>query len=444
MSESPAPKVPPCLSGPSRVMPGGISRNTLLRKGHPLYVSHGKGCIVTDVDGVERLDFANNMAAHIHGHAYTPIIEAVTKQLQRGTAFTMASEVEVLYGEHLCARARSFEQIRFVNSGTEAVMAGMKAARAYTGRTRIAKVEGCYHGAYDYAEVSQAPTPQNWGAPDQPNPVPLALGTPTGVTDELIILPFNEPEQAIAILDQSADQIACILIDPIPHRVGMVAVQAEFVEALANWAQANNTLLMFDEVITFRSEVGGMQERFDIKPDLTSMGKMIGGGFPVGALAGRREVMQVFTDSDQGVRLPHSGTFSANPITMTAGFVAMQHFDQQAVVKLNKLGDTAREALKQTIKLADIPASITGAGSLLRLHLKPQPPRNYREAHLSPPELQILGTLIEQLYAQGIMMIHTGAMALSTPMGSAEIDRLCDAMHKSLLTIKPMLLELHS
>ena len=441
MAKNESPKSAALFKRARIVMPGGVSRNTLLRKGHPLYVSYGKGCMVTDVDGVERLDFANNMAAHIHGHAYAPIVEAVSAQLARGTAFTMASEVEVLYGEHLCGRSKSFEQIRFVNSGTEAVMAGMKAARAYTGRTKIAKVEGCYHGAYDYAEVSQAPGPQNWGAADQPNAVPLAQGTPTGVKDDMVILPFNEPENAINILNKHADEIACILIDPIPHRVGMVAVQSQFANALADWANTNNALLMFDEVITFRSEVGGMQARFEIEPDLTSMGKMIGGGLPVGALAGRREVMQVFTNSEQGVRLPHSGTFSANPVTMTAGLVAMQHFDGEAITKLNKLGDYARQAVSQVIKLADVPASVTGTGSLLRLHLKPQAPRNYREAHLSPSELDILGTLIEHLYANGIMMIHTGALALSTPMGTDQIDQLCEALHKSLVTIKPSLLE---
>ncbi|MCP4932824.1 MAG: aspartate aminotransferase family protein [bacterium] len=444
MVEPASPKSATLFERAKRVMPGGISRNTLLRKGHPLYVSHGKGCVVTDVDGVERLDFANNMASHIHGHAYAPIVEAICDQLQRGTAFTMTSEVEVQYGEHLCGRSKSFDQIRFVNSGTEAVMAGMKAARAFTGRTRIAKVEGCYHGAYDYAEVSQAPGPQNWGDAEQPNAVPLAHGTPQGIRDEMIILPFNEPENAIAILDKHADQVACILIDPIPHRVGMVSVHANFIEALAKWTQSNDALLMLDEVITFRSEVGGMQERFDIQPDLTSMGKMIGGGFPVGALAGRRDVMQVFTNSDQGVRLPHSGTFSANPVTMTAGLVAMQYFDEQAVIKLNALGDTVREALMQVIKLVDIPASVTGTGSLVRLHLKQRQPRNYREAHLSPAELKIMGTLIELLYTNRIMMIHTGAMALSTPMGQAEIDQLCEAMYKCLLSIKPSLMETHT
>ncbi|MCP5085817.1 MAG: aspartate aminotransferase family protein [Rhodobacteraceae bacterium] len=421
-----------------RVLPGGVSRNTLLRGGHPLYASQAQGCRIVDVDGVERLDFANNMASHIHGHAYAPIVEAVTAQLQRGSAYTMATEAEVLFAEHLCARSPGFDKIRFVNSGTEAVMAGMKAARAFTGRSKIAKVEGSYHGAYDFAEVSQAPKPENWGEADNPNPVPLAQGTPTGVLEDMIIIPFNEPEKAVAILDRHKNDIACIIIDPIPHRIGMVPVEAGFVSALHSWTRASDALLMFDEVITFRSEVGGMQARFDVQPDLTSMGKMIGGGFPVGALAGRADIMDVFVNGPKGLRLPHSGTFSANPVTMTAGLVAMERFDQAAVTKLNALGDYARENLTQTIRLADVPASVTGTGSLLRVHLKPEAPKNYRQGHPTPNQLKALSTLINTLYDEGIMMIHTGAAALSTGMGEDEIDQLCDAMHKAFLSIRDL------
>lgn len=164
MPEAESSKSAALFARAQKCLPGGVSRNTLLRGANPLYVGHGKGCRVTDVDGAERIDFANNMTSHIHGHAYPPIVEAVSAQLQRGTAFTMGTEAEVLFAEHLCGRASAFERIRFVNSGTEAVMAGMKAARAYTGRTKIAKVEGSYHGSYDYAEVSQAPSPDNWAA----------------------------------------------------------------------------------------------------------------------------------------------------------------------------------------------------------------------------------------------------------------------------------------
>jgi len=434
MSTHASPKSAAFFERAKKVLPGGVSRNTLLRGAHPLYVAQGKGCIVTDIDGVERIDFANNMASHIHGHAFPPIVNAITEQLQRGTAFTMATEAEVRYAEHMCSRSPNFDKIRFVNSGTEAVMAGMKAARAYTGRPKIAKVEGSYHGAYDYAEVSQAPTPDNWGLIDHPNPVPLAKGTPQAVLDDMIIIPFNDPEKALAILDEHAHQIACVLIDPIPHRIGMIPVEDGFVKALRQWTHDNGTLLMFDEVITYRSEVGGMQERFDIAPDLISMGKMIGGGFPVGALAGCDKIMEVFVNG----RLPHSGTFSANPVTMTAGRVAMELFDKAAVARLNKLGDYARSSIADAIKVADVPACVTGTGSLFRIHLKAQAPGNYREAHLTVQESKALTALINALYDEGIMMIHTGAAALSTPMGNEEIDRLADAVLNSLRSIKDL------
>lgn len=419
-----------------KVLPGGVSRNTLLRGAHPLYVDHGQGCVVTDVDGVQRLDFANNMAAHIHGHAYGPIVDAVSEHLKRGTAFTMATEAEVLFAEHMCSRSENFDKIRFVNSGTEAVMAGLKAARAFTDRAKIAKVEGSYHGAYDYAEVSQDPTPDTWGNADHPNPVALAQGTPQGVLDDTLILPFNEADKAVAVLDQYKDQVACVLIDPIPHRIGLAPVHADFVQALRTWCTDNGAVLMFDEVISFRTEVGGTQARLEVRPDLTSLGKMIGGGFPVGALAGHSDVMDVFVNGDQGLRLPHSGTFSANPITMTAGRVAMEHFDATTVARLNQLGDYARSSLVEAIKVADVPVSVAGAGSLLRLHLTENVPTNFREAHLSAAKKKTLSLLIDHLYDNGIMMIHTGAAALSTVMGHAEIDRFTETVLKSLRSLK--------
>ena len=422
-----------------KVLPGGVSRNTLIRGKHPLYVKNAKGCKIFDVDGVERIDFANNMASHIHGHAFEPIVSAVSEQLKLGTAFTMATEVEILFAEHLCSRSESFDKIRFVNSGTEAVMVGMKAARAFTGRTKIAKVEGSYHGGYDYAEVSQSPNAENWGDLDRPNPIPLAHGTPTSVIEDVIILPFNEPEKATAILDEHKDEIACVIIDPIPHRIGMVPVSVESAKALRQWTTNNGALLMFDEVITYRSEYGGMQERLGVLPDLTSMGKMIGGGFPVGALAGQTDVMGVFTKGKRGLLLPHSGTFSANPVTMTAGLVAMELFDRDAVAKLNKLGDYTRAAIEDVIKTADVPASVTGAGSLFRIHLKDKAPTNYRETHSSDKASKALAVFIDELYDQGIMMIHTAGGTLSTPMDESVIDRFSEAVYKSLCKIKPLL-----
>lgn len=419
-----------------RVLPGGVSRNTLLRGAHPIYVKDATGVTVTDVDGVERLDFSGNMSSLIHGHAHPAIVAAVTGQLNHGTAFTLATEAEILFAEHMCGRSPSFDKIRFVNSGTEAVMAGVKAARAFTGRAKIAKVEGAYHGAYDYVEVSQGSKPANWGAHDRPNAIPLAQGTPEGIVDDVIVIPFNNPEAAAAILDDHPDSIACILVDPIPHRAGLVPVAAPFVRKLRRWADDNGALLMFDEVITFRSEVGGMQARLNIPADLTSMGKMIGGGFPVGAIAGRSDVMDVFVNSEKGLRLPHAGTFSANPVTMVAGRAAMELFDDAAVARLNGLGDYARDSLSQAITAAGAPASVTGTGSLFRLHLKPDAPTDYRSAHMNSAEAAAMSAFIDALYENGIVLVHTCTAALSTPMDRTHIDRLAEGVLASLRDIR--------
>ena len=179
-----------------------------------------------------------------------------------------------------------------------------------------------------------------------------------------------------------------------------------------------------------------MQARFDDRADLTSMGKMIGGGFPVGAIAGRDDVMDVFVKGDQGLRLPHAGTFSANPVTMIAGRIALEHFDREAVTRLNDLGDYARKSIEQAIKASGAPASVTGAGSLYRIHLKPEAPTDYRSAHMGEAEAKALSAFIDALYDEGMVIVHTGAVALSTPMEHAHIDRFAESVRKALKSIE--------
>ena len=232
-----------------KVLTGGVSRNTIFRNPHPYYVASANGSYIKDIDGIERLDFANNMAALIHGHSHPNIINAVTSQLQKGTAFTMGSEAEVSFAELLASRSPEFEKIRFMNSGTEAVMTMIKVCRAFTGKPKIAKAEGAYHGTYDYAEISQTANPYNWGDINKPNAVPVVQGTPQGVMDDVVIYPFNDIERTITLLDQNADQIACVLVDPIPHRVGLFPATNVFVEAIHKWTRKNNALMVFDEVV---------------------------------------------------------------------------------------------------------------------------------------------------------------------------------------------------
>lgn len=410
------------------VLPGGVSRNTIFRKPQPFYAVQGEGCYVTDIEGVTRIDFANNMASLIHGHAYPSIVDSVTQQLAKGSCFTMATEIEIDYAQLLCDRVPSFDKIRFVNSGTEAVMAMLKASRAYTGKEKIVKVEGAYHGAYDYAEVSQTATPNNWGDIDKPNSTPVAVGTPTNALADVVVIPFNDVERAIKILDQYKDDIACILVDLLPHRVGLIPASNDFINALYKWTRDNKSLLVFDEVITFRTNYSGAQQNYDVSPDLTAMGKVIGGGFPAGALAGCDQVMKVLDPTEPKVLLPHSGTFSANPITMAAGLAAMKDFDQTAVNKLNDLALYARKEITKAIKDVGISACVTGAGSMFRVHLKPQPPKNYREAYVDKSESVLITKLLDHLFNNGVMLINTCSATLSTAMSKKEIDHLVSVL----------------
>ena len=420
------------------VLTGGVSRNTVFRKPHPHYVERAYGCHIFDIEGMDRIDFANNMAALIHGHAHPVIVDAVIEQMKKGTAYTMASEIEVEFAQLLCDRVPGFERIRFVNSGTEAVMAMIKASRAFTGRPKLAKAEGAYHGTYDFAEVSQTANPSNWGDINQPNSVPLAFGTPEGVLRDVVIFPYNDIERTLAILDKNAEEIACVLIDPVPHRVGLLEGTNEFIEAVYNWTRKNRALLVFDEVVTFRVNYGGAQEKYSVKPDITAIGKIIGGGFPVGALAGRADVMKVLDPRESKLLFPHSGTFSANPITMTAGYHAMRMFDKEAVLKLNALTKTAVSQIMEAIKIADVPVSITGAGSMFRLHLTASPPTTYREAYQSKEATSVINELLDYLYFnENILMINTFACMFSTVLTQKEVDILADAMLRAFKALKP-------
>jgi glutamate-1-semialdehyde 2,1-aminomutase len=419
-----------------QVMPGGCSRNTILRKPHPIYASHGKGCRVTDIEGKERIDFANNVASLIHGHAYAPMVAAISDQLSKGTAFTVGTEAEVAFAEEMISRCDSFEKIRFVNSGTEAVMSCIKAARAFTGRAKIAKVEGSYHGLYDYAEVSQTSKPANWGDIDKPEATPVSFGTPRGALDDVVVIPLNDTARALKILDAHKANVAGIVLDLLPHRIGVIPAAPDFVAALRSWATANGALLIIDEVITFRTNFDGAQGGYDVTPDLTALGKMIGGGFPVGGIAGRAEVMDVMDPTQGPAKFPHYGTFSANPVTMIAGRIAMDHFDHAAVTRLNKLADTARAQIAEAISVAAIDACVTGAGSMFRVHFKAVAPKDYRTAFMSSAEQAALTTFLNHCFDFGLLMIETGTGLLSTPMTQSEIDEMTEIMLSGFRKVK--------
>ena len=423
-----------------KVLTGGVSRNTIYRKPHPSYVEKVNGSYITDVDGNTRIDFANNMASLIHGHAHPEIINAVKKQLDKGTAYTMGSEIEVRFAELLNERNSSFEKIRFMNSGTEAVMTMIKAARAYTGKQKIAKAEGTYHGTYDYAEISQTSSPKNWGDINNPNSVELVNGTPDGVKDDVIIFPYNNLEKTINILNKHANNIACVLIDPVPHRVGLIPGNKNYIHGLYKWTRENNVILAFDEVVTFRANYAGAQQNYDIDPDLTALGKIIGGGFPIGALAGKSDIMKMLDPRESPLKHPHSGTFSANPISTTAGYTAMKLYNQKSVENLNQLTSIAKKQIEEAISLSNIPASITGIGSMFRIHLSKNKPTTYREAYQDMATKKTIDKLLNYLFEEeNIIMINTCSCMFSTTITQKEVDRLSEALYNGFKLIKPEL-----
>jgi glutamate-1-semialdehyde 2,1-aminomutase len=412
-------------------LPGGNTRTTVFMKPFPIYAASGAGCRVRDIDGNEYIDCINNFTSLIHGHAHPVMIEAATKQLALGSAFGMPTESEIDLAELLASRLPSVEQVRFANSGTEAVMMALKAARAYTGRPKIAKCEGAYHGSYDYAEVSLDPMPSAWGG-NAPVSVAYAKGTPENVLADVITIPFNDVEAAVSLIREHGAELACVLVDPMPNRAGLVPADKAYLEALRQVTREVGALLIFDEVITFRLGYHGAQGLWGIDPDLTTLGKIIGGGFPVGAIAGGKQFMSVFDPSFGKPALPHGGTFSANPVTMQAGLAAMRLLDSAAFARLDKIGQVMRDGINAAFRKVGLPGCAVGLGSLLKIHFTDREIRDYRSAYLNEVETKRQTTFNAGLLNRGIFAANYGLMALSLPMTDADVDTIVTAAAASL------------
>jgi len=310
-------------------------------------------------------------------------------------------------------------------------MMALKAARAYTGRPRIAKCEGAYHGSYDYAEVSLDPTPEVWGA-NVPVSVAYAQGTPQGVLDDVLTLPFNDPDAAAGLLREHGSGLACVLVDPMPNRAGLVPADPAYLQMLREVTREIGALLIFDEVISFRLGYHGAQGLWNIAPDLTTFGKIIGGGFPVGAVGGGAEFMQVFDPSAGKPALPHGGTFSANPVTMRAGCAAMELLDEAAFARLDAIGEAVRTGIDAAFRRHGVPGRTTGLGSLLKVHFADRPVRDYRSAYGGAEEARRLALFHRGLLDRGVIAAGYGLMAFSTPMTDADVAAVIAAADGAL------------
>lgn len=404
------------------VFPDGTSRVTVERDPEPRYIGRGEGSYLFDVDGRRFLDLNCNFTTLIHGHAFAPVVEALTRQIQRGSCFASATESEIELAELLCARIPQVDRVRFVNTGTEAVLFAIKAARAFTGRSKIAKIEGAYHGAYDWTEVSLAAAPDNWGDPTAPKSTIFYRGMPTSVLDEVVVLRFNDVEGVCRLLPLHAHELAAVIVDPMPSRGGLIAPTPEFIAAVQETSRKHGILLIADEVLNLRQSFTGASARYGLIPDLLTMGKIIGGGLPIGAIGGRQDVMCVFDASASRPLVPQGGTFSANPLSMTAGLAAMRHLDNAAFAHLETLGNVIRDGIRQAISDFDAPLCVTGAASLFRIHMTAQLPNDYREAYLAPVAASLMRQLTRFFAENGIILPHCAAASISTPMARADAD----------------------
>lgn len=415
-----------------RSIPGGASRSTVLTDPHPIYIAEGQGAWITDIDGNRYLDANNNFTSIILGHA-DPVIEAaVQAQLTRGTAYSMATSVEIELAELLAERIATVDQVRFCNSGTEAVMGAIKAARAFTGRPLIVKIEGSYHGTYDHAEASLDPDPAVWGEAGSPATVAYAQGTPASLSDEVAVISFNDAEAARAVIRGAGERCAAVLFDPMPSRVGMPAIEPEFIQAIQDSAREVGALVILDEVISLRLAYGGGQHRFDIVPDLTAMAKIIGGGFPVGAVGGRADVMAVF--AKQGAHraaVPSGGTFTANPITMTAGLACMERLDHDAFEHLDEIGERCRAGLRAAFEAAGLTWQVTGAGSLFRIHPNQRSIRSYRDTRHSSDEEAVMADLQRQLLQRQVYLSSYGMGCWNVATTADDIDHFVQAVSEA-------------
>jgi glutamate-1-semialdehyde 2,1-aminomutase len=407
------------------VMPGGTTRTTTYFDPYPLYMDRGEGCRIWDADGTERIDMLGNYTAMILGHAHPKVVEAIRLQAARGTAFAAANPIEVELATILCERVPSLERVRFCNSGTEATMFAMRLARAFTGRPAIARIEGGYHGTHDYAEVSTHPTPAEAGPADRPIARPDSIGTPEWVLEGTVILPFNQPDAAERILREEHGRVAAVILEPIIGAGGVIAATDEFLQRLRAVTTELGMLLIFDEVISLRVAPGGAQQLYGVTPDLTTMGKIIGGGLPVAAFGGRLDVMELL-DPRREPNLPQGGTYNGNPLGMAAGVAAMNELTPDVYAELNRKGARVKDQLTEVFASHDIAAQVNGVGSLLAIHFTDVPVTDYRTKATS--NSRVTHDFFLALVNHGILMAPRAMGALSTPMGEHDIQTFVDAV----------------
>ncbi|WP_024984477.1 glutamate-1-semialdehyde 2,1-aminomutase [Brevibacillus borstelensis] len=408
-------------------IPGGVNSPVRAFKsvgGNPVYIAKGEGSRITDVDGNSYIDFIGSWGPLILGHAHPKVLAAIQEAAVLGTSFGAPTERETEMAKLVCEIVPSVEVVRMVNSGTEATMSALRLARGYTKRNKIMKFEGCYHGHADSLLIKAGSGVATLGLPDSP-------GVPEATAVNTITVPYNDLESVKLAFENFGADLAAVIVEPIAGNMGVVPPQPGFLEALREITQQHGTLLIFDEVMTgFRVSRGGAQELYGITPDLTTMGKVIGGGLPVGAYGGKREIMQQIAPAGP---IYQAGTLSGNPLAMAAGLTTLQELGQPgAYEKLEALSARLAEGLAENARKLGIPHTLNRVGSMVCLFFTDTPVVNYDTAKTA--DLDKFSAYFRYLLEEGVMIPPSQfeGMFVSLAHTEEDIERTIDASYKAM------------
>lgn len=410
-----------------RYIPGGVNSPVRAFKsvgGNPVYIAKGEGSRITDVDGNSYIDFIGSWGPLILGHAHPKVLAAIQEAAVLGTSFGAPTERETEMAKLVCEIVPSVEVVRMVNSGTEATMSALRLARGYTKRNKIMKFDGCYHGHADSLLIKAGSGVATLGLPDSP-------GVPEATAVNTITVPYNDLESVKLAFENFGADLAAVIVEPIAGNMGVVPPQPGFLEALREITQQHGTLLIFDEVMTgFRVSRGGAQELYGITPDLTTMGKVIGGGLPVGAYGGKREIMQQIAPAGP---IYQAGTLSGNPLAMAAGLTTLQELGQPgAYEKLEALSARLAEGLAENARKLGIPHTLNRVGSMVCLFFTDTPVVNYDTAKTA--DLDKFSAYFRYLLEEGVMIPPSQfeGMFVSLAHTEEDIERTIDASYKAM------------
>ena len=409
-----------------KVMPG-VAKGAYYFAPYPITIDRADGSYLYDIDGHQYVDFANHHTAQILGHNHPAIISAIDQQLTRGIAVAGPMGIETQLATELCKRVDSVDSIRFCNSGTEATLHAIRLAREFTGKYKIAKFEGGYHGSHDAVEISVAPDLEKAGPANRPFAVPTG-GMPPNATENVIILPDTDLGAIEQILSENKQDLACVLLDP---KAGIMPQRPEFMRAIREITKKMDMLVMLDEIVSYRAAKGGIQSQYGITPDLTTFGKIIGGGFPIGAFGGRKDLMSLLDPTKKGARLFQSGTFSAHPVAMAAGLALLNELNKKVYGQLDNLSARLTEGLNHIFSQSAAPIQVTCSASSFSFYFTEHPIKGYRDTVASDKvkSHQVFLSLLNQGY---YMANGLGMNCLSQPMNESHIDGLIHSVDQAL------------